>query len=478
MSKQNKLKELNNIVAVFVVQFDVHKGNIIEWQYPADFNLEGVEYQAICSGLHNVDSDILYFSRQDKYYGISVFKNMPVDTSRGAYMKAIGILVKPTRQTGDCGEVWKHKDYLIKEINQHMVEEIEPERYENLMNYYNQYKYCENQVKSARTSWLNDKSLLYATEHSVNYNLIHNMPAAINQQELIKPNDFLDLLELLGDNIFVLWKASILKKRIMFMDDPKIGNSSGYVYCTHLMGHTPDKYKAIKPIIPKFIVGVNDISELEKSQNSFVACTPDTIFQIKSNLYDIALTFSSTHSSPYYSQIPTTTSIREAPNKRLLIKSNTHSVPAAANTADTKRYYILLDLLSLSNGDFNPMPIKTSSSSLITSFYYWLYEEEDETKREMGEEHWKDMFARKSSRSLSAHSSHSSSRRSGYTDDEDATEIDPNEICEVVAARVSNDLGISSNYFQQKYKPINNILINHNSPKGHGRVRIGSHTRL
>lgn len=23
-----------NIVAVFVVQFDVHKGNIIEWQYP------------------------------------------------------------------------------------------------------------------------------------------------------------------------------------------------------------------------------------------------------------------------------------------------------------------------------------------------------------------------------------------------------------------------------------------------------------
>lgn len=187
--------------------------------------------------------------------------------------------------------------------------------------------------------------------------------------------------------------------------------------------------------------------------------TPDTIFQIKSNLYDIALIFSSTHSSPYYSQIPTTTSIGEAPNKRLLIKSNTHSVPAAANAADTKRYYILLDLLSLSNGDFNPMPIKTSSSSFITSFYYWLYEEEDETRREMGEEHWKDMFARKSSRSLSAHSSHSSSRRSGYTDNEDAMEIDPNEICEVVAARVSSDLGISSNYFQQKYQPINNILI-------------------
>lgn len=29
------VKISNNIVAVFVVQFDVHKGNIIEWQYPA-----------------------------------------------------------------------------------------------------------------------------------------------------------------------------------------------------------------------------------------------------------------------------------------------------------------------------------------------------------------------------------------------------------------------------------------------------------
>lgn len=24
----------NNVVAVFVVQFDVHKGNLVEWQYP------------------------------------------------------------------------------------------------------------------------------------------------------------------------------------------------------------------------------------------------------------------------------------------------------------------------------------------------------------------------------------------------------------------------------------------------------------
>jgi hypothetical protein len=65
----------SNVLAVFVVQFDVTKGNIVEWQYPEgnisvslfylklkdilDYDLEGIEYQAICSGLHRIESDIM-----------------------------------------------------------------------------------------------------------------------------------------------------------------------------------------------------------------------------------------------------------------------------------------------------------------------------------------------------------------------------------------------------------------------------------
>lgn len=113
--------------------------------------------------------------------------------------------------------------------SQHMVEEIESYRYESLISYYDQYKLQERQVESVRTSWLHDKNLLYASEHSVNYNLAHNMNTSIvTSSELIKPNDFMDLLELLRDDIFVLWKASILRKRIMFIDDPRLGNSCGY----------------------------------------------------------------------------------------------------------------------------------------------------------------------------------------------------------------------------------------------------------
>jgi hypothetical protein len=41
---------------------------------------------------------------------------MPTETERGAYMKAIGVVVQPTDSTGVCGEVWSHQCFLEKEL--------------------------------------------------------------------------------------------------------------------------------------------------------------------------------------------------------------------------------------------------------------------------------------------------------------------------------------------------------------------------
>jgi hypothetical protein len=41
---------------------------------------------------------------------------MPTDIERGAYMKAIGIIVQPTKNTGVCGQVWTHQDFLKQEL--------------------------------------------------------------------------------------------------------------------------------------------------------------------------------------------------------------------------------------------------------------------------------------------------------------------------------------------------------------------------
>ena len=34
-------------------------GNLIEWKYPPEVNLEGVEFKSIASGLHNVAKDFM-----------------------------------------------------------------------------------------------------------------------------------------------------------------------------------------------------------------------------------------------------------------------------------------------------------------------------------------------------------------------------------------------------------------------------------
>lgn len=41
---------------------------------------------------------------------------MPTETERGAHMKAIGIIVQPTHNTGICGQMWTHKGFLKKEL--------------------------------------------------------------------------------------------------------------------------------------------------------------------------------------------------------------------------------------------------------------------------------------------------------------------------------------------------------------------------
>lgn len=50
---------------------------------------------------------------------------MSIDTSRGAYMKAVGLVVKPTKSTGACGNVWKHKNFLMQELRYNIHKERE-----------------------------------------------------------------------------------------------------------------------------------------------------------------------------------------------------------------------------------------------------------------------------------------------------------------------------------------------------------------
>ena len=111
--------------------------------------LRGVEFSALPSGLHNSSQDVMYvtgtlqteeknpqqqiltltglwilffffFFFDYRYFhlegciGVAVFANVPSSNAedRGAQMVSVGVLVKPSVDTGRCGQVWRHVEFL------------------------------------------------------------------------------------------------------------------------------------------------------------------------------------------------------------------------------------------------------------------------------------------------------------------------------------------------------------------------------
>ncbi|KAI8643641.1 hypothetical protein BD408DRAFT_481947 [Parasitella parasitica] len=441
----------NNIIAVFVVQFDVHQGNVIEWQYPEEFDLKGVEYQAICSGLHRIENDIIYFSRENGY-GVSVFRNMPSDVERGAYMKAIGIIVQPTQDTGICGEVWNHQAFLQQQLQNHMVisDTIEPSRYEQLLQYYthHQYRQPDNMIKQSEPpDFMSYETLLL--DHTVNYNLKNSIQTMIHSTEY-SINSCMNFVNRFGPDVFVLWKAALLRKKIMLIHMPAMEIGCHYVYLVYLLGQVPAKFqKSIQNIVPKFTVGVNDIPQLEKTHSSYVACTPDSIFQMKSDLYDILVTLPAP--SFHHTIKDAVTTNRKTTQHIALSDLSCHQQPdfkssvisTKHNSADFTRFRIMWKLFHTRpfEAKNEPSDIFSTVSALMTGVCYWIYEEHEQaTTTPFTSSNWQGLFAG-SQRQRQIRLDQSSETDLLLMEEErDAEELNNNAVFDAVAARASSEM--------------------------------------
>ncbi|KAG0182624.1 hypothetical protein DFQ29_003177 [Apophysomyces sp. BC1021] len=435
-AEQSVKHSIRNVVAVFVVRFDVHRGNIIEWQYPKEFDLDGVEYQAMCSGLHRVQSDLIYFSKS-QYFGLSVFKNVATDGERGAVMKAVGVLVLPTLETGKCGEVWRHNDYLKTEASRQMEPSME-NRYSSLMDYYQRHCFQEEMPfeyfhqkraePSSATSPLLSPSATTNTIFSaleggpgdfgnINHHLASHVDASLTTETRSSgflgkesshlAHTFPDFVRQFGPNIFVLWKAMLLKKRVMFLTIPPMEQSCSFVYNTSLLGKLPSSLhsrlrdQARQSIDPLFCLGVNEIIDLE-ARGNYVACTPDAIFESKSDLYDVLVTLpapsftnvypagvSDSHSKKDTNKDFALSNLRICPE----VKSNCQSIHPKYNTADFARFRILWRIFSAAQNagvlpaeDNNPLDtrlsdmlaveqkdMKSTIGAMMVGGWFWWY---------------------------------------------------------------------------------------------------------
>eukprot|EP01104_Vermistella_antarctica_P004479 TRINITY_DN1491_c0_g5_i1.p1 TRINITY_DN1491_c0_g5~~TRINITY_DN1491_c0_g5_i1.p1 ORF type:complete len:410 (+),score=63.21 TRINITY_DN1491_c0_g5_i1:39-1268(+) len=240
------------IVAIFVVRFDTNQGNIVEWFAPASANVEGLAFKAMASGLHAMDRDYIFFKKEHLFGAASYDKvSVAAAKERNVRMRSVGILCN------SHSALAQHEKFLTEQSRERC--EQPDATYDTLRKYYEAHQ--KHEFTSA-LDWKTTSPSLSAGQFGL-------------------------FLSSLGHRAILLWKAVMLNKRILFYSPPPVGMLCNKVLFTTWMAlqrHSP--YMHIKPPNPLYYISVADIDHIRKLK-SYVACTTESIFKLKPDLYDI-----------------------------------------------------------------------------------------------------------------------------------------------------------------------------------------------
>ncbi|KAL6238931.1 hypothetical protein BDW75DRAFT_199927 [Aspergillus navahoensis] len=428
---------LPGIAALFVIHFDVKAGYMVTWKRTIPgVEVEGaVEYKSLPSGLHNVSEDLVYFVHE-QYAGISAFINQPADESeRNAKMFSIGVLVPLS--SGRLGKSWRHASKL-KELAQHYSEHAFDTH--RLSEYWETHEISANETSAAPDSPLESPLSLRLRAHDDRPDPLQRRRAISDAiiLETSRPaltpfhpaSSLPDFLDSFGPLLFPLYRAALLRRRVLFMAEAPVQVPCNYVYDLSLLASLPN---SLLPLLPPdrlpslrpralFNVGVYDIPYLSsfiggsadsERDNAWIACSTDSVLSMKPELFDILVTLPPSHSKnaagkayPTISVFPP--SLDKKPPQRTELK---------ATQRDVRRYTTLRKGLRRvfkdectrygSDTDDNSDAASTFSSSPIveplswtrlayTSFIWWASagEKRDGFSEEEEEEHEVEQDAR------------------------------------------------------------------------------------
>ncbi|KAJ6156095.1 hypothetical protein N7497_004980 [Penicillium chrysogenum] len=340
------------IAALFVISFDIRTGYVVSWKRTAPgVEVEGVvEYKSLPSGLHNVTEDLVYFVHE-QYAGISAFLNHPAtEAERNAKMFAIGVLVPLS--TGRLGKSWRHAPRL-KELTvrcviigthigweEPIIQRLTPPLDSPLSI---RFRPGERPGHSSRNRAFSDAMVLETFKPALTpFHPASSLPG---------------FTECFGPLIFPLYRAALLRKRILFMGEAPVHTSCNFVYDLSLLASLPNSLlqllpaDRIPPLRPRplFNVGIHDIPYLSsfdpsrsiidpETDPSWIACSTDTVLTLKPDLFDLLVTLP----APYSQQ----TAQRAFPKISLIHNTGgkpnqTQEIQLKATQRDARRYSML-----------------------------------------------------------------------------------------------------------------------------------------
>ncbi|KZF24075.1 hypothetical protein L228DRAFT_244949 [Xylona heveae TC161] len=325
-------QELPPVAAVFLIHFDIKAGYTVGWKRCLpEVDLEGfVEFKSLPSGLHKVHEDLVYFVH-DQYAGISAYVNEPAAASeRNARMLAVGVLVPLS--SGRLGRSWHHAK-AIKGLARRLVGNIQDTQ--PLEEFWEAHRLSQEELSSSGSSASGSPSDMHfkparrlsndgegrnASVSSVTVS-IPPVPILSDFHPALSLSKYLDVF---GPLVFPLYRAALLRKRILLVGQAPVELACNFVYDISILSNVPLTAANLLPsdaapsrLRPLFTIGVHDIPYLERcaqtsdatsrSQASaedglsdeqgqgWIACTTDDVLAMKRNLYDIIVWLPRSH---------------------------------------------------------------------------------------------------------------------------------------------------------------------------------------
>ncbi|CAF98864.1 unnamed protein product, partial [Tetraodon nigroviridis] len=282
---------------------------MVEWCLPHDVNLDGVEFKSMASGSHRITSDFMcvfpsapepwrYF-RKGCYFGLACFANMPVESEleRGARMKSVGILC-PSYTL-----LYRYMHFLENQVR-HQLQ-------------------CPGQYSPLEAFYEDKRAVLPPAGNGPacpTWSVTHINRCMHAEMKITHPAGCMSqFIQFFGEQILVLWKFALLRKRLLIFSPPPVGvvcyrgethagaHTHTHAHRTHVyssFSHTcvlflsvycccclanvslPGIGVSVPELRPFFYINVADIAALQ-TETSYVACTTEKIFEEKKDLYDV-----------------------------------------------------------------------------------------------------------------------------------------------------------------------------------------------
>ncbi|CAA7264584.1 unnamed protein product [Cyclocybe aegerita] len=298
-----------DLVAIFHASFHPTKGNIVDWSLKAsdDLSLDQLEFNALPSGLHLVEQDVVYFTK-DNQHGVCVFRRRKTDEHghRGFRLSSLGVLLAKSHRP----RPWRHVealkvlvDTIYARMERQGVSEPAEGDWDPAHAFFEVRKLRRADLGGSGdwTGWSDDLDGAYSEPVGSNPTL--HLP---------------HLLRILGPSSLTLYKHVLGRKRILIYTLPPVEAASLLCYVagdlcfeTQVDGSSSSSSARLKgkhkdPINVLGMITLADLDRLEIESltgRGWIACTTDAIFMEKPSYYDLLIDL--TTSTPNKATRPT-----------------------------------------------------------------------------------------------------------------------------------------------------------------------------